>query len=190
MLMQACRNHHETLMLDVLDELTDPRVRRDWEGHLASCSGCRTEKTRLLNLLGRVRASGSPPELSEAEAQRMTAAVSRKIRNRPGRVSGSGRSFRLLPALAAACVLFITVMAGYWWQEAFFGAERIADLSSEPQLEPPDLDVVKNLDLLRDMDTIEKLIQIVDIPGNSQTPGEPSPETQGTQPDENRHGIA
>ena len=73
--MQACRNHNETLMLDVLDELTDPRVRRDWEGHLASCLGCRTEKARMLHLLGQVRTSGSPPELSDAEAQRMAGAV-------------------------------------------------------------------------------------------------------------------
>jgi len=188
--MQTCRNHNETLMLDVLDELTDPRVRRDWEGHLASCSGCRTEKARMLHLLGRVRASGSPPELSDAEAQRMAGAVSREIRNRPGRVSRFGWSFRIVPALAAACVLIITVMAGYWLQDSFFGGERVADLSSELQLEAPDLDVVKHLDLLRDMDTIEKLIQIVDIPDNGQTPGEPNPETQGTQPDGNSHGVA
>jgi hypothetical protein len=190
MLMQACRNHNETLMLDVTDELTDPRVRRDWEGHLASCAGCRTEKARMLQLLKQVRASGSPPELSEAEAQRMAGAVSREIRNRSGRMSGSGWSFRLVPALAAACVLIITVMAGYWVQHSFFGAGRVGNLASEPQLDPPDLDVVKHLDLLRDMDTIEKLIQIVDIPDNGQAPGDPNPETQGTQPDGTSHVVA
>ena len=188
--MQACCNHNETLMLDVLDELTDPRVRHDWGGHLASCSGCRVEKARMLHLLGQVRASGSPPELSDAEAQRMAGAVSRKIRNRPGRVSRSDWPVRLVPALAAACVLIITVMAGYWLQDSFFGAGRVADLASEPQLETPDLDVVKHLDLLRDMDTIEKLIQIVDIPDNGQAPGNPNPETQGTQPGGNSHAHA
>jgi len=188
--MQACRNHNEILMLDVLDELADPRVRRDWESHLASCSGCRTEKARMLHLLGRVRASGSPPELSDTEAQRMAGAVSREILNRPDRVSRPGWSFRPVPALAAACVLIITAMAGYWVQDSFFGAGRVADLASETQLEPPDLDVVKHLDLLRDMDTIEKLIQIVDIPDNELSPGEPNPETQGTQPDENSHVYA
>ncbi len=188
--MQTCRHHNETLMLDVLDELTDPRVRRDWEDHLTSCSGCRTEKARMLHLLGQVRASGSPPELSDAETQRMAGAVSRETHNRPGRVSRSGWSFRLVPALAAASVLIITVMAGYWLQDSFFGARRVADLAAVPQLDAPDLDVVKHLDLLRDMDTIEKLIQIVDIPDNSQTPGETNPETQGTQPDENNHVVA
>lgn len=188
--MQACRNHSETLMLDVLNELTDPQVRRDWEGHLASCSGCRTEKGRMLHLLWQIRESGSPPELSDAEAQRMAGAVSREFRNRSGRVSGSGWSFRLVPALAAACVLVITVMAGYWLQESYFGAGRVGDLASEPRLDPPDLDVVKHLDLLRDMDTIEKLIQIVDIPDNGLAPGEPNPETQGAQPDGNSHVVA
>jgi hypothetical protein len=188
--MQACRNHNETLMLDVLDELTDPRVRRDWEGHLASCSGCRTEKAQMLHLLGQVRASGSPPELSNAEVQRMAGAVSREIRNWPGQVAKSGWSFRLAPALAAACVLIIMVTAGYWFKDSFFGAGRVFDLASEPRLEAPDLDVVKHLDLLRDMDTIEKLIQIVDIPDNGISPGEPNPETQGTQPDENSHVVA
>jgi hypothetical protein len=105
-------------------------------------------------------------------------------------VDRSGWSFRLAPALAAACVLIVTVMAGYWLKDSFFGTGRNFDLASEPQLEAPDLDVVKHLDLLRDMDTIEKLIQIVDIPDNGQTPGEPNPETQGTQPDENSHVVA
>jgi len=188
--MQPCRNHNETLMLDVLDELTDPRLRRDWVGHLASCSGCRTEKARMLHLLGQVRTSGRPPELSDAEAQRMAGAISREIRNRPGRVSRLGWSFRLVPALAAACVLMITVLAGYWLQDSFFGTGKVAGIASTPQLEPSDLDVVKHLDLLRNMDTIEKLIQIVDIPNNGQAPGEPNPETQGTQRDENSHGVA
>jgi hypothetical protein len=188
--MQACRNHNETLMLDVLDELTDPQVRRDWEVHLASCFGCRTEKAQMLYLLGKVRASGSPPELSDAEAQRMAGAVRREIRNRPGRVSMSGWSFRLIPALAAACVLIITVMAGYWFKDSFFGAGKVFDLASEAQLEMPDLDVVKHLDLLRDMGTIEKLIQIVDIPDNGMAPGEPNPETQGSQPDKDSHVVA
>jgi anti-sigma factor RsiW len=190
MLMETCRNHNETLMLDVLDELTDPRVRRDWEGHLASCSGCRVEKARMQHLLGQVRASGSPPELSATEAQRMAGAVSRAIHNRFSRGSRSGWSFKLVPALAAACVLIIAAMSGYWVQTSFFGAGRVADLASEPQLEPPDLDVVKHLDLLRDMDTIEKLIQIVDIPDNGQAPGNPNPETQGTQPGGNSHAHA
>jgi anti-sigma factor RsiW len=190
MLMQVCRNHNETLMLDVLDELTDPEVRRNWESHLTSCSGCRTEKAQMLHLLGQVRVSGSPPELSDAEAQRMAGAVNREILNRPGRVSRSGWSFRLVPAFAAACVLIITVMAGYRLQNSFFGAGRVSDLASEAQLELPDLDVVKHLDLLRDMDTIEKLIQIVDIPDNGLAPDEPNPETQGTQPDGNSHVVA
>jgi hypothetical protein len=190
MLMQACHNHNETLMLDVLNELADPRVRRDWEGHLAFCSGCRTEKARMLYLLGQVRASGSPPELSDAAAQRMASAVSREIRKRPGWRSGSGWSFRLVPALGAACVLIITVIAGYWFQDSFFRAGKVANLASAPQLEAPDLDVVKHLDLLRDMDTIEKLIQIVDIPDNGQAPGEPNQETQGIQPDDNSHVVA
>mgnify|MGYP007118331917 CR=1 FL=1 len=82
------------------------------------------------------------------------------------------------------------MIAGYWFQGSFFGAGKVADIASAPQLEAPDLDVVKHLDLLREMDTIEKLIQIVDIPDNGQAPGEPSPETQGTQPDGNRHVVA
>ena len=91
--MQACRNHNETLMLDVLNELTDPRVRRDWEGHLASCYGCRTERARMLHLLGQVRTSGSPPELSDAAAQRMASAVSRHSATGPAGDPGpAGRS--------------------------------------------------------------------------------------------------
>jgi hypothetical protein len=120
----------------------------------------------------------------------MASAVSREILKRPGRRSRSGWSFRLVPALGAACVLIITVIAGYWFQDSFFRAGKAANLASAPQLEAPDLAVVKHLDLLRDMDTIEKLIQIVDIPDNGQAPGEPNSETQGIQPDDNSHVVA
>jgi hypothetical protein len=51
------------------------------------------------------------------------------------------------------------------------------------ELQPQDFEVIKLLDLLMDMDTIEKLIHVVDLPANGQAPEEAAPETQGMQGD-------
>ena len=51
---------------------------------------------------------------------------------------------------------------------------------------PEDLEIIKNFDLLKDMDTIEKLMHVVDIPDNgSGTEEDTTGETQGMHGDEN-----
>jgi hypothetical protein len=176
--MQACRNRKEELMLDVFGELTAPAARRDWEAHLRSCQGCSSERDRLVRLLGEVKQSGQPPDAPADLADR----VGWRLRNeRLPHGKAAGRRFRLVPALAAACALLVMSLAGYLVVERRVGPRNGADLTAELQLPQQDLEVIQHLDLLREMDTIEKLMHAVDTGGNGQPPAETNPETQGMQ---------
>jgi hypothetical protein len=180
---KACRNQNETLMLDVLGELHDSRMRSEWEAHLRACDSCRRERACMLQLLGNVREAGAPPGLSAAEMDAMAGAVGWRLRNeRLARPQKNARSLRLVPALAAACALLVVVVFGYHLKDRWTSPEGRGEISAE--LHAEDLDVIKHLDLLKDMDTIEKLIHVVDLPSNGQTPDQTAPETQGMHRDD------
>jgi anti-sigma factor RsiW len=182
--MQACRNQNEILMLDVLGELNDPRTRRDWEEHLNACDRCRRERARMLNLLSQMKHAGMPPELSAEQADAMARTISWKLRNeRMKPLQEAPRRFRFRPMLAAACAVVLIVMAGYYFKERHSDSAREMAMSAEV-MPSQDLEVIKHLDLLRDMDTIEKLIHVVDIPENGTGPEQGAPETQGMHLDE------
>lgn len=174
----TCRHSNDTLLLDVLGELNDARLRDSWEKHLRGCVACRRERDRMLRLIGDVRRSGMPPELTPAQAQAMANAVGWRLKNeRPGRPEKTGRRLRLMPALAAACALFVAVFLGDRLTDRVFDREGGDEISAE--LNVLDLEVINHLDLLKNLDTIERLIHVVDLPTNGLTPDEATPETQG-----------
>lgn len=183
--MQACRDQNEVLMLDALGELNDPRMRRDWESHLTACEGCRRERARMLDLLSKVKHAGMPPELSDRQADAMAQAIGWKLRNeriKPFRESP--RRFRFIPVLATACAIIVVVLGGYRLQQYLSGSGSEMEMSADLML-PEDLEIIKNFDLLKDMDTIEKLMHVVDIPDNGPETEEGAPEeTQGMHRDE------
>ncbi len=189
--MQACRNHNETLLLDVLGEIADPGARRDWETHLRACEGCRLERERTAALVGNLKAAGSPPELTEAQARAMAARIRKTLAGRVKSAVSARWQFMRMPAFAAACAMVVIGVAGYLVQGRFFEPARVAGLGSEIQVPDKDLEIIKNLDLLKEMDTLEKLGHVVDLPDNGQTPDEgQQPETQGRKTDGNDHGYA
>ena len=189
--MQACRNQNEILMLDALGELNDPRMRREWENHLKICDGCRRERASMLAILGRVKDAGMPPELSDRQADAMAKTIGWKLRNeriKPFRESP--RRFRFMPVLAAACTVIAVVLGAYRLQQHLSVPGNEMEMSADLML-PEDLEVIKNYDLLKDMDTIEKLIHVVDIPDNGHGTEEDAPEeTQGMRRDENGKNYA
>jgi anti-sigma factor RsiW len=188
--MQACRNQNEILMLDALGELNDPRMRSDWEDHLKACGACRRERARVLNLLGKVKHAGMPPELSAEQADAMAKTISWKLRNeRIKTFKETPRWFRFRPMLAAACAVILVVMAGYYFKERHSDSAKEMAMVTE-FMPPQDLEVIKHLDLLKDMDTIEKLIHVVDIPENGTGTEQDASETQGMYPDENGKSYA
>lgn len=190
--MQACRGHQETLMLDAMGELSDQRLRRSWEAHLEGCSACRAEKQRLVRLLGQMRESAAPPELSGAEAHFMAGRVLREMRRPSGRRVGGGWPLRFAPAMAAAGMLVFVAAAGYFFQDRFFESEKIADLRIEDQLPSQDAEVIKQLDFLKTMDTIEKLVHVVDLdsPPEGTPAGEEPSHTQGARSIRNGYDLA
>jgi hypothetical protein len=177
-MQETCRHPNDTLMMDVLGELNDTRLRGPWEEHLKECVACRRERDRMLRLISDVRQTGTPPELTPAQTQAMADGVGWRLRNeRLGRLEKSGRRLRLVPALAAACTLLVVVFFGYRLTDRLYDREGGGDISAE--LNAEDLEVINHLDLLKNMDTIEKLIHVVDLPSNGLTPDEAPPETQG-----------
>jgi hypothetical protein len=189
--MQACRNQNEILMLDVLGELNDPQMRRNWEDHLQACDGCRRERARTLGLLGRVKQAGMPPELPPRQADAMAKAVGWRLRNE--RLAPRGetrRRFRIVPVLATACAIMVAVLGGYRLQQYLSDSGNEIGISADLML-PEDLEIIKHLDLLKDMDTLEKLMHVVDVPDNGTPGAEQGPsETQGMQRNENEERYA
>jgi hypothetical protein len=185
--MQACQNQNEVLMLDVLGELKGPRMRREWEDHLKACDGCRRERADMLSLLGKVKQAGMPPELPARQADAMAKAVGWKLRNeRIQPVRLTGRRFRFLPVFASACAIIIVLFLGYQLQDRLLGRDN--EMALVPAL---DLEVIQHLDLLKEMDTIEKLIQVVDLPDDLPGTEQGAPETEeGMHRDESGKSYA
>jgi hypothetical protein len=182
--MQACRQQNEILMLDVLGELNDPQLRRGWKEHLKACDGCRRERASMLSLLGKVKHAAMPPELSAEQADAMAKAIGWKLRNeRSQTVQATGRRFRFLPVFASACAIIVVLFTGYQLQDRFWGRDSETAMSA-------DLEVIQHLDLLKDMETIEKLMQVVDVPDNMPDTEQGAPETQGMHRDENGKSYA
>jgi hypothetical protein len=98
----------------------------------------------------------------------MAARVLSGLRPAATRPVGLGWRLRTAPAMAAAGLMVIVAAAGYYLQGHFFDSGKMAELRLEEQLPLQDVEVVKQLDFLKHLDTIEKLVQVVDL--------EPAPE--------------
>lgn len=178
--MQGCPIHHETLILDATGELKDDGLRRQWETHLEACPACRAERARLVRLLGKMRDTAAPAELSRAEAHLMAMGVLRKLR-RPTERRMGGWLPRWAPA--AAALLLLLAASVYYLQDHFSGGDKMADLRIEDQVPLQDIEVIRQLDFLRNWDTIEKLVHVVDVdpsPGGAPI-DEDSGRTQGAR---------
>jgi hypothetical protein len=178
--MQACPERKEELMLDVLGEL-DPGMRSSWEQHLRTCEGCRMEKARLETIFSGLRQSPMPLPLTPAETHRMTLQLHNGLTAGRQSMSWWDRLRRRpqvwLPALAAACgVLFLAVFLGYRLPNLgrLLPGSRL-DISR--QLPQDEREIVRNLDLLKNFNTLEKLIRVVDD------------STEKKLRDENRQGV-
>jgi hypothetical protein len=164
--MKACPNHQETLWLDVYGELK-PDERSAWQQHLESCSACREERQRLLGLIERLKEEMTPPELSPEKANALSWSIKRALRNQKAgsrsRLRTWGMPSRLIPALAAAC--FMIIVLGWFGIDKFqgpFKTRNLSGLNSQEQMIVKDLEIIKNLEFLEEMDTVQKLVRVVD----------------------------
>ena len=181
--MPDCTDRNEQVMLDVYGEL-DAGARSDWEDHLRNCADCLREKENLTAMLGQVRQAMVPPPLSMQDS----AAMVRKVQDRLAGFGLAGdrrqrvKKKRVLwiPALATACVLvLVAIFVGYERSGTIDQpvAQRIDISQKLPENEE---EIVKNLDLLKNFNTLEKLSQVVDD-SDGRNPFETH--NQGTQGD-------
>jgi hypothetical protein len=172
--MSACQDQKSSIMLDVYGEL-NAEARAYLQQHLEVCEGCRNEKRHLLAVIGKTKAAMEPPGLSATEARRMTNAITWKL-NEARRLKWwspifAYRPLRIIPALAAAGILI--VFAGIMGYNTFIADHQYhttAGLQAE-ELSPQDLEIIQNLDLLREMEAIQKLVQVID-PSSTNPPAD------------------
>lgn len=167
--MKPCSDHKETLWLDVYGEL-DPNEHPAWEKHLEACEGCRQERAQLFRLLQTVKVNMPSPEFPPEKAETLVRSITRKLRCAREETWWQkwlwGRPHRLIPALAAASILIVAL--GWFSMKGFRNPSSVrsmAGLKSKKQVFVKDVDIIKNLELLEEMDTLRKLVQVVDHGG-------------------------
>lgn len=186
--MEACHNQKKNLVLYAYDEL-DSNYAKEVENHLAVCEFCKSEYRQLVSLLGNIKEAAASPELSPKQVNSLVTNIKWKL-NRKGndkwwRRYMDHRPARLIPAVAMACILIVVGgIVGYVKmhetnQPQPFAEQRNQDL----MLSDKDLEIVKNLEFLKEMDAIQKLSQVVDPAGEVTSPGELDEETRGMRQD-------
>ena len=177
--METCSKAKRNLLLDIHGALDD-RDRTELEAHVSVCRDCRNEKERLLTLLGEIRKASKPPELSAAEADAMVLAVRRKLEAAPRgwrKRTLSGGLFPLIPVAAAACLLVLVSLFSY---RTFIAERGIGGpVGLQERVTQQDLEVIRNLDLLRNMEAIQKLVHIVDENGEGSPVEDTDTDIQG-----------
>ena len=164
--MKPCSDYQETLLLDVYGELK-PAERRAWENHLGTCEHCRKEKEQLLRLLQTIKTALPTPTLSPDKIVEHVREIQGKLREEANLPWWRKMRFRLpqplIPALTTACVLLIIIS---WFGLKEFRKFGILSISpqttSEEQINRNDLEVVENLDFLKEMGEVEKLVKHLD----------------------------
>lgn len=180
--MSACQDQKSTIMLDVYGELKDEERAR-LEQHLEICAGCRKEKWQMLEVIGQIKATMESPELSATEAKKMANTITWKL-NRARNLKWWSQIFtyspsRLIPAVAAASLLIVIAsIIGYNTFTADHQFQPTASLQTD-QLSAQDMEIIQNLDLLRDMEALQKLVQAVDQSPTSTPTEKPIDDTQG-----------
>ena len=121
----------------------------------------------MRRLIQRMKETMHPPELSQREQNALTNAVRRQLKESQemGRwLAGlMRRPARVIPAMAAVCVLIAALgWVGLKEFKAYLHGPYTADRPSEQQMIARNVDILKNLELLEEMDTIEKLVRLDD----------------------------
>lgn len=192
--MQACEHLKENLTLYVYGEL-DPTTGQKVENHLEHCEGCRQEHERLSTILTRVKEASVSPQLSPLEARAMAANISRILK------AGTRRTWwrqylefmpsRLIPAAAMAGALIITVaVVGYLNLNKTPGMAPVSlNQNEELMLSDKDLEILDNLELLKEMDAIQKLSRAVAPDGESELQRGMDNDTRGMRQDVDRNYL-
>ena len=190
--MQTCEHLKENLTLYTYGEL-DPVTGREVENHLKSCEGCRQEHRRLSTILAKVKQASAAPQLSPWEARAMASDISRKLKAGPRRTWW--RQYldltpsRLIPAAVITAALIIAVaVIGYLNLSRTTGIPPVSmNQNEELMLSDKDMEILDNLELLKEMESIQKLSQLVDTNGKTDSQWDRDNDTRGMRQDGYRH---
>jgi hypothetical protein len=186
--MEACHNQKKNLVLYVYGEL-DSNSGKEIENHLARCKFCRSEYQQLLSLLGNIRETVSSPELSPKQVNSLVTNIKWKLKDRQKdkwwRQYLDFRPAHMILAIATACILIIAAsIIGYVKINNTSEFQPVAfQQNEELMLSDTDLEIVNNLEFLKEMDAIQKLSQVVDLNGEINSQGELDNETRGMRQD-------
>jgi len=190
--MQTCEHLKENLTLYTYGEL-DSVTGREVENHLKSCEDCRQEHRRLSTILAKVRQASAAPQLSPWEARAMASDISRKLKAGPRRAWW--RQYlnltpsRLIPAAVITAALIIAVaVIGYLNPSRTTGLPPVSmNKNEELMLSDKDLEILDNLELLKEMESIQKLSRLVDPNGKTDSQWDRDNDTRGMRQDGHRH---
>ena len=163
--MEPCQGYKEKLILDAYGEL-DQKERFALERHLRKCEGCRRERERVIRFFERIKETMPSPELSPAQSRELTSAIVSNVvdknkkswwRNRE--VTGG---YRLIPALAAACLIIVAL--GWFSLKVLNPSPSSQPITGQSagSLIVEDMEVIENLEFLEEMDILDKLVERVD----------------------------
>ena len=186
--MEICHKKKENLVLYAYGEL-DAKSGKELENHLARCEFCRVEYRQLQSLLGNIKETVSSPELSPKQVNSLVTNINWELKNRKKdnwwRRYLDFRPAQIIPAIATACILIIVggVIGYLKTNDTNSFQPVVGQQNQELMLSDTDLEVVKNLEFLKEMDAIQKLSQIVDLNDEINPQGELDNETRGMRPD-------
>lgn len=198
--MSTCRNRRDTLWLDLYGEL-NPAERAEWARHLERCGPCREEKERAAKMVDLIQ-EGSPTPIPPPDgAERFIQGVEFKNvlagKRRPGSRIGSRMPWagallspRPSPSLIAVAACLLLFIGGVIGLHRFTSSGAPSLLGNPPEttaiLNDEEAEVIRNLDLLQEMDAIQKLVQRVDRADPDLFPGDSTTERQRSDAD---HGA-
>jgi anti-sigma factor RsiW len=164
--MNGCPDRYENILLDIYEEL-DSSQRSSLVQHLASCQGCREERQKLLQLVEQIRGGFRAMVLSEDKAKAFSSSIRRRLlEEKAPRLFWKGflSPSRIIPALAAACIVIVSIG---WFSLRMVSHSPSQDLNArnaiqKRQINPNDIEVISNLDLLEELDVLKILVHVVD----------------------------
>ena len=180
--MRACSDMQERILLKIYGELgTDEGNHVD--AHLRECAGCRAEQARMSRVLARLREKEGHQRLSRHESAAMIAGLRRRLgpRAAPPWIQWLIPDFFIqrfpATAAAAAIVAIIAVFGAYQWFTGG-GGSPVSNIDISRQLPEDEIEIIENLELLKEFNMLEKLNRVVDYPTE---PNLPETETRGDQ---------
>ncbi|MBW1723458.1 MAG: zf-HC2 domain-containing protein [Deltaproteobacteria bacterium] len=171
--MKGCRKGRDMLLKEVHGEL-DPEARRALDAHLRVCESCRQERISLMKLMDKMKDHMQPPILSEREVDESVRRIRRRLHKGINEKQEKGlwglRPVRVLSLAAALCILILVVVLQNGERAGNHGVRQTTlktRLLVDEGIGPEEREIIANLELLREMDALEKLVHVVDRPKKS-----------------------